>query len=249
MGVLFFCGFAGVTHAATCEEKEGIYLRLQNYYKREEALKKEVKTLEQRIDDIDLAVEAQQVRESDLCKVDSGDKDMTPCNTKIKEIVSQISSENSDLGASEDIEILFSQRDEIIKTRAQKENELNSFKKENKYEDLVKEAQEAEVLCPVGVACQELLEPINCTYIVMSTEGGTDFLKTYISLLYRWIAGIIGFVAVLSIVISGIQISVGGASEQSVSAAKERIGKVFAGLALLFLTSLILYTINPTFFS
>lgn len=78
--------------------------------------------------------------------------------------------------------------------------------------------------------------------------SGTGIVKIYVKQLYIWGAGVIGFIAVVTMVISGIQISVSGVSGD-ITEAKERIFKALGGLVLLFLSGLILYTINPTFFS
>jgi hypothetical protein len=84
---------------------------------------------------------------------------------------------------------------------------------------------------------------------VIIGQSGTAILKTYIAIIYRWAAGIVGIIAVLVIVISGIQISADQGSGENLSSAKTRIGQAIAGLVILFLSSLILYTINPTFFN
>ena len=58
-----------------------------------------------------------------------------------------------------------------------------------------------------------------------------------------------GIIAVLVIVVSGIQISIDQGSGEGVTAAKNRITQSLAGLVILFLSALILYSINPTFFT
>ncbi len=98
-----------------------------------------------------------------------------------------------------------------------------------------------------GGACPD---GANCTYVqVIVAKSGTAILKTYISILYRWAASIVGIIAVLVMVVSGIQISVDQGSGEQVSSAKTRIMQSLAALAILFLSALILYTINPTFFT
>ena len=89
----------------------------------------------------------------------------------------------------------------------------------------------------------------DCSIVqIIIGQSGTAILKTYVALIYRWAAGIVGIVAVLVIVISGIQISIDQGSGENLSAAKTRIMQALAGLVILFLSSVILYTINPTFF-
>ncbi len=77
-------------------------------------------------------------------------------------------------------------------------------------------------------------------------KSGTDLLARYVGAIYRWAAGVIGIISVLVIVISGIQITV---DTSGLEKAKERIMQSLMGLVLLFLSALILYTINPTFFT
>jgi hypothetical protein len=111
----------------------------------------------------------------------------------------------------------------------------------------------------VGEVCVELLEPIvvnGTTYTKISagsesgSGGGVYLLQMYASILYRYLAGVLGFVTVAMIIISGIQIITSASrGSEAVSAAKDRIEHSLMGLALLFLTALLLYTVNPTFFT
>lgn len=80
-------------------------------------------------------------------------------------------------------------------------------------------------------------------------KGGTSFIEGYIGLIYRWAAGIAGLIAVGVIIISSVQISFAGGEAGEIDKAKGRIIKSLAGLAVLFLSGLILYTVNPTFFT
>jgi len=82
--------------------------------------------------------------------------------------------------------------------------------------------------------------------LIVSTSG-INLLKFYAMQLYKWAASIVGVICVLLIVISGIQIT--ASRGEDISSAKNRITQALAGLALLFLSALILYTINPTFFT
>jgi hypothetical protein len=91
---------------------------------------------------------------------------------------------------------------------------------------------------------------IKCTPIqVFLSQSGTDLLYIYIGAIYRWAASVIGIIAVLIMVISGIQISAAAGDQQAVTNAKNRLFQSMAGLALLFLSAIILFTINPTFFT
>lgn len=82
---------------------------------------------------------------------------------------------------------------------------------------------------------------------IIEASSGTNLLNQYVKMIYLWAAGTIGIVAVLTIVISGVEIMAKGASG-SIDEPKNRINQALLGLVILFLSGLILYTINPTFF-
>lgn len=84
---------------------------------------------------------------------------------------------------------------------------------------------------------------------VIRGEDGGEILEDYAGLIYRWLSGFIGLAAVLMIIAGGIQISTAGANQEGLQSGKDRILAAFVGLALLFLSGLILYTINPNFFT
>jgi len=89
----------------------------------------------------------------------------------------------------------------------------------------------------------------NYSQCIIAGKDGLDLLNNYARLVYQWIAGIVGSVCILIIIVSGIQISIGGLSQDEVGSAKERISRSLIGLAVLFLSAFILYSINPIFFS
>jgi len=95
--------------------------------------------------------------------------------------------------------------------------------------------------------CIELQEPIAG---VNKIEGNTgiELFSNYIKQIYIYGASIIGIICVLVIVVSGIQISMGGANSEFVNQGKERIMQALLSLILLFASALILRTINPGFF-
>lgn len=98
-------------------------------------------------------------------------------------------------------------------------------------------------------ACAKHSEEDDCRPIqLLVSTSGINLLKFYVLQVYVWGASIVGIIAVLVIVVSGIQIAVSGGEEQLTSA-RTRIIQSLSGLALLFLSGLILYTINPTFFT
>jgi hypothetical protein len=83
---------------------------------------------------------------------------------------------------------------------------------------------------------------------VIQGGDGEEILKNYTKLIYVWLAGFIGIASVLMLVFGGIEISTAGANQEGVSSGTKRIVAALSGIALLFLSSLILRTINPTFF-
>lgn len=94
----------------------------------------------------------------------------------------------------------------------------------------------------------KLQEPLSGQSATLSASNGVDLINQYISMIYMWAASIIGVVAVLMIVVSGLQIIFGGAHTEFVSEAKGRIMQALLSLVLLFCTALLLRTINPNFF-
>lgn len=86
------------------------------------------------------------------------------------------------------------------------------------------------------------------TVQVLLSKGGTTMIESYIGLMYKWSVGIAGIIAVVVIIFSGIQISASGSDNDGITEAKKRIGKSLLGLAILLLSGLILYTVNPNFF-
>lgn len=92
--------------------------------------------------------------------------------------------------------------------------------------------------------CQEVT-------VIMSTleQGGIGVLNVYVSLIYRWVAGIIGVVAVLIIIVSGLQIITAQGESSAIEEGKKRIIQSIGGIVLLFFASGLLYMINPTFFN
>jgi hypothetical protein len=100
------------------------------------------------------------------------------------------------------------------------------------------------------ITLQETL-PIEGGNNVRSISGnsGVDLLGNYFGMWYKIGAVVLGLICVLVIVISGVQITFGGASEEAVTSAKARIWGALLSLILLFSSALILKTINPLFFT
>lgn len=91
--------------------------------------------------------------------------------------------------------------------------------------------------------CQEV-----SVIIVDPETGAIGLIQVYVGLIYRWAAGIVGVIAVLIIIVSGIQISTANGEPSVVEEARKRILQSLGGIAILFLASALLYVINPTFF-
>jgi hypothetical protein len=94
---------------------------------------------------------------------------------------------------------------------------------------------------PVSVTCDKVQ--------LLFAKSGSDLLKQYVGLIYRWAAGIIGVIAVLIIMINGVMISFAGDDEGKVSEAKDRIIQSLTAMAILFLSGIILYSVNPNYFT
>lgn len=110
--------------------------------------------------------------------------------------------------------------------------------------------------CPLDTAetlvadADSMIASYTCREIqVILSKGGTSMIYGYIGMIYQWGASVVGIIAVTVIVISGIQISAAGGDPEAVTSAKKRIFQSLAGIAVLFLSGLILYTINPNFFT
>jgi len=98
--------------------------------------------------------------------------------------------------------------------------------------------------------CKPPSETVKCQRIqIILAETGASLLYGYIALIYKWAAGVIGVVSVLYLIWGGITIATAGDDTGKIGKAKEKIFQSIAGLILLFLSAVILYTINPNFFT
>ncbi len=81
------------------------------------------------------------------------------------------------------------------------------------------------------------------------TQGPFGLLYSYLGLVYNFLSGIIiGFV-VLVVIVGGIRITTAAGNQQGYESGRDMIIKALIGMALWFTASVILYTINPTFFA
>jgi len=98
--------------------------------------------------------------------------------------------------------------------------------------------------------CADPDEKTSCKEVtVIFSKGGTTMISGYVAMVYRWAAPIVGMICVLVIVVSGLQLSFSAGDSGAVDSARKRIVQSLAGLAVLFLSSVILYTVNPNFFT
>lgn len=81
------------------------------------------------------------------------------------------------------------------------------------------------------------------------TQGPFGLLYNYLGLVYNFLSGIIVGFVVLVAIIGGIRMTVSHGDETAYSAGKKMIIKALVGMVLWFTASVILYTINPTFFA
>ncbi|MBD3157045.1 hypothetical protein GF369_04435 [Candidatus Peregrinibacteria bacterium] len=106
--------------------------------------------------------------------------------------------------------------------------------------------------CEYKETCEgggDLGDDVTCQRVqVLKAESGGDLIYSYVRMIYLWAAGTIGIIAVFTLVYSGIGISAAGGDSGKIDNYKNRIMQSLIGLVILFLSGLILYTINPTFF-
>ncbi|MFC1729801.1 pilin [candidate division KSB1 bacterium] len=90
---------------------------------------------------------------------------------------------------------------------------------------------------------------------ILSYEEGKEYqgpfglLYNYLGLIYSYMSGLIVGIAVLYVVVGGIQMTTSAGDTEAFGKGKARIVKSIVGIILWFTASLILYTINPTFFA
>ena len=90
-----------------------------------------------------------------------------------------------------------------------------------------------------------ICEPV----MVYLSAAGTGLLYYYIGQVYRYVAGVGGLLAVLILVIAGIMRTTAGDNTNQITQANNLVTKSITGLIVLFLSAIILYTINPNFFT
>lgn len=103
-------------------------------------------------------------------------------------------------------------------------------------------------ICSYKESC-ESKEGVTCQRIqIMRANSGTELVYNYVGMIYKWAATTVGIISVFVMVFGGIQIMTAGPDSAKIENAKKHIMQSLTGLVILFLSGLILYTINPTFF-
>jgi hypothetical protein len=80
-------------------------------------------------------------------------------------------------------------------------------------------------------------------------HSGPDLLFSYIAQIYRYAAITGGVVSVMFLIFGGLMIAASGDNSEAVGKGKAIIVRSISGIILLFLSALILYTVNPNFFT
>jgi hypothetical protein len=119
------------------------------------------------------------------------------------------------------------------------------------------------LLCPIGHSVFantndnaeiELLapfpdeDPIRIVSADKKKKGAIYIMEQYVGKVFVFGAGLITILAVIWVIIGGYEIMFSGAAAGDISSGKDKIVKALLGLALVFLSALILHTINPSFF-
>ena len=111
-------------------------------------------------------------------------------------------------------------------------------------------SKSAEKYCDAFTEKEAPVETVSCRTVgVIEGDSGVSLLSNYVGLIYRWAAAIVGMISVVIIIVSGVQISIAGGDTGKIDEAKKRIIQSLAGLIVLFLSGVILYSINPNFFT
>ena len=81
------------------------------------------------------------------------------------------------------------------------------------------------------------------------SQGPFGLLYNYLGLVYNFMSGIIIAFVVLVAIIGGIRMSTSAGDQDAYGKGRSMIIKALVGMAIWFTASVILYTINPTFFT
>lgn len=90
---------------------------------------------------------------------------------------------------------------------------------------------------------------VSCKRIgIFFANSGSELLYAYIGAIYRFTATTMGIVCVFIIVWNGFNIATAGDQTAKLDEGKKKIMQSLYGLVILFLSAVILYSINPNFF-
>ena len=87
------------------------------------------------------------------------------------------------------------------------------------------------------------------TIVLGDKPNSFKIISDYVGMVYKWWAVVTGLLAVLMVVVGGVQYIISGADPGQKDDAKDRIQQALVALTLLLLSALILRTINPNFFT
>ncbi len=81
------------------------------------------------------------------------------------------------------------------------------------------------------------------------TSGGAiGIMSQYVGMIYKYVLALGSIIAVLVTMFGGVKMMTSGGDSGATGEAKDMILQTLSGLAMLFLTGLFLYAINPNFF-
>ena len=102
-----------------------------------------------------------------------------------------------------------------------------------------------------GTACKDIEdcctppEPVELQVPFVAGKTSVKDVGEYINDLYIWLVGALGILAVVMIMVGGVQWMFAAGNVSKINVAKKRISDAFLGLLLCAFSFLILYTINP----
>jgi len=125
------------------------------------------------------------------------------------------------------------------------EEESGSDEYTKKVEDLLESETESIILKDGGG------DKFTYTLLQSLPKEGDDLsenvtLEEYLTWAFRFVLALAGFLAVMMIVIGGVQYIISGANESMRGEAHKRISNAIYGLILALVSYLVLYTINPS---
>ncbi len=84
---------------------------------------------------------------------------------------------------------------------------------------------------------------------VSASQGTLGIVSQYIKMVYQYMLAAGSLIGIISLMFAGVQMMVSAGDSKAMGEAKKIITTTFQALAILYLSGLILYVINPTFFT